>query len=423
MGSVGVKHHRQLKAVALAVVLACQAAAAQANSCAVGTYLPPGGVACLAAPVGFYVPTPGASAPTAAPVGSYVPTAGASTALIAPAGTYVPSAGASAPTVAPAGTYVIGMGASAPTLVPAGKYSTVTGATSPLVANLAPVGTYVPTPGASAPTLAPPGTFVAFEGATAPTPAPVGRYVPTAGSSTALLAPAGTYVPTAGASAPTPAPAGYFVPDEGAAAPTMAANGYYVAGAGQIDQILCPTGSNSYGAGVACRDTSESITGGGAAVVGPAFGSSLGSAGPVVLASLQAGEAISVQVSNDSSDLGAPNVLTDLTLLDVILGGADGAQFVLEGFTPGTVLSEGGLLDLALRPLAGFAGAYDLTLTFVTDQFADPGQMGKQFEYRLSGSVTPVPEASAWGMALAGLAMVLGLRQRGRRRTLERPMA
>jgi len=215
------------------------------------------------------------------------------------------------------------------------------------------------------------------------------------------------------------APAGYFVPVQGAVAPTMAAQGYYVAGTGQINQTLCPTGSNSYGAGVACRDISESITSGGAAVVGPAFGSSLGSPGTVVLAPLQPGEAISVQVSNDSSDLGAPNVLTDLTLLDVLLSGADAAQFTLEGWTPGTVLSEGGLLDLALRPVAGFAGDFELTLTFVTDQFANPGQVGKQFEYRLSGSVTPVPEASVWGLTLAGLAMVLGLR----RRALRQPMA
>lgn len=311
-------------------------------------------------------------------------------------------------TLASPGYYVSNSGATSQTAAPVGRYVSTSGATAPTLAS---PGSFVNTIAATQPTLAPLGSYVSTSGATAPTLAAPGTYVNTVGATAATFTPVGSYVPTAGAIAPTLASKGYFVANTGSATQTAAPIGQYVNTVGAGVASACPNGSSSYGASVACRVGANLNTVAGV-TVSPQFNTILGTSGSIVLGAGVNGAQFSsnLMVLNSSTDLGFSNVLTDLTLLGGTISGGNASLFSLSGFTPSTVLHEGGLNSLSLSLLfdsTGVApGTYTTLLTFVTDQNNTFGTAGKSYDFKLSATVTAVPEPETYAMLLAGLGLV-----------------
>lgn len=255
--------------------------------------------------------------------------------------------------------------------------------------------------------LADAGHFVATAGATSQTPAPLGSYVDTTGAVAATLAPLGRYVDTMGASSAKLASPGSYVDTTGQTAPLPAPAGRFAAGWGSAAAAPCPTGTNSYGAGSACRIVQEGHQGAG---VTPLLGSTFGTGGSHDLGS---GDSFSFNVTNTSADLATPGNLTALTLLSYTF--SDPGLFDLVGFNSGVELAAGGgLAALSLRAKDGLpAGAFSLSLTLNTDQYANFQTAGKQFSYTFTGlNATPVPEPGPVAMLLAGLGVLALLRRR-----------
>lgn len=116
---------------------------------------------------------------------------------------------------------------------------------------------------------------------------------------------------------------------------------------------------------------------------------------------------LTLDISNISTDPnGGDTTLTDLTLISAVISGPDGAEFSIDGFTPGTVLSQGDVLNLVLNfdPLFP-AGDKFATLTILTDQGAPFGLAGASFIYDLMGVAVPEPAS----MVVFGLCTIGGL--------------
>jgi hypothetical protein len=77
--------------------------------------------------------------------------------------------------------------------------------------------------------------------------------------------------------------------------------------------------------------------------------------------------------------------------------------FSLSGFIPGTVLSEGSILNLVVEfdPL-GPLGPKSAALTFLTDQGTTFGSPGGSFSFELQGEAVPEPSS----LLLFGIAIL-----------------
>jgi hypothetical protein len=263
---------------------------------------------------------------------------------------------------------------------PAGSYSPG-GDPAPLAATPAPKGGYVPTAAASTYKLAELGFYVSQTGQSAQTPAPPGFFVDSPGASEAM-----------------PAQPGYFVAQTGQSSQTPAPVGSYVATAGATSAALCPADSTSFGSSPACRQGTVAA----ADTVSPDF---VLSAGPIQGA---ADFSHLITGTNVSMDLGYSDLLTDLTLLDLTLDGTDAALFGVQGFTAGMVLHEGESAPFTVVSLATLdPGYYLFNLHWVTDQWADLGQTGRELDYPIGFQVSvPAPGTlirTFCGLAVAGL--------------------
>jgi hypothetical protein len=297
------------------------------------------------------VATTGASAPALAEPGTYVPTEGASAALTAALGYYVSISGASEQTPAQPGTFVALRGATR--------------------AQLAIPGYYVPTMAASSAIAATPGHFVAFSGASAQTPASPGSYVVNSGASSATKAPPGTYVPTEGATTAQSAAPGYYVDRAGASEQIPAQPGTYVPTAGSTIAFMCPAGTTSYVASVACRMIAPGAAG--AYVVGPELA---WNAGVQLLKTNTTGMVeFEVLVENSSSDIGQADPLTTLTLLSADFDGWHADLFSISQSLP-IILEEGQSTTLVVRATAPTLQPFTSILHLLTDEVASIGEPG-----------------------------------------------
>lgn len=350
------------------------------NSCQAGTYLREGATACIPADEGFYVPSDGATEQIPAERGRYVPSTGATSSIPASPGFYVPTTGASAQTEATPGQYVPLSGQSA--------------------ARAADPGFFVSETGQTAQTIASPGFFVAESGASAATPALLGTYIPGSGATAGIPAGPGTFVDTRGATAPQEAPPGTFTNEFGASSAQT-----------------CPIGSASFGGDTACRAGIASVVGD-PNVVSPLFGSNFDGDSIVDFSNVSIGESktIEMTIRNDSNSIGFSNPLTDLTLKGFSFVGAGANLFSLTGFTIDTVLGELETITFDINFNALFTGMFDVNLSFVTDQFALPGESGEEFSFSLLANVNEasdqVSSPTVAGLFLSSFVAFYGLRRR-----------
>jgi hypothetical protein len=107
-------------------------------------------------------------------------------------------------------------------------------------------------------------------------------------------------------------------------------------------------------------------------------------------------------ISNITQDPTDVKELTGLSILQAFIEGDDADAFELLDFTPATVISKGGLLDLGLKFSSfGATRLKNAVLRIVTDEGAGYGQLGNTYSYNLQG-FAQVPEPSTTG-ALFGL--------------------
>ncbi len=94
-------------------------------------------------------------------------------------------------------------------------------------------------------------------------------------------------------------------------------------------------------------------------------------------------------LANTSVDANGGDVtLTNLSLLSASITGPDAGLFSLSGFTPGTVLGQGGLANLGLGFLgAGPVGTKSAQLRFTTDVGAAFGAVGQTFTIDLAAQL------------------------------------
>ncbi|MDF7823361.1 hypothetical protein P4B35_05000, partial [Pontiellaceae bacterium B12227] len=257
------------------------------------------------------------------------------------------------------------------TPAPLGHYVPTAGATAPVPA---PPGYYIDVTGASAATQqTPPGTY-AIGGASAPIPAPVGTYVSTTGASGATAAHPGTYVPTEGATSALLVQPGYYVSTSGASEQTPAQPGTYVPTAGATVAFLCPAGTTSYVASVACRIIDSAVSNEPPEIVGPQF--VWLDESPVVLNDASSPTSFTFTVQNVSTDLAATHELTSVTILSGAFVGADATRFFVSNSFPIT-LFEGQTQDLNVTFSGSTEPAVNAQLALITDQYASIGQTGE----------------------------------------------
>ena len=95
-------------------------------------------------------------------------------------------------------------------------------------------------------------------------------------------------------------------------------------------------------------------------------------------------------VSNTTDDSTGDDEQTDLTLLAATLTGPHAGRFVLEGFTPGSVVGSGESASITIRflgaPILGDA-SLTATLDLQTDVGAEFGQPGQSFSWPLEAQV------------------------------------
>lgn len=267
-----------------------------------------------------------------------------------------------------------------------------------------------------------PGYYVSEAEATSQTKAPVGTYTDTKGSVAAKQVPVGYYQPLPGQTSYLPAPAGTYVSSAGQSAFTPAPAGKFVAGAGQTAASDCPTGSYSYGSATACRRiTNGPITDPDHAVVGPVLSG--------VANTQMVGNTITFEFENTTTDTASPSNLTDLTLIDFVLGGTSASLFNVVAPSD-RVLSKGEHATLTLQWLGGASQPFSISLTVKTDQNAcfagdtvlaamcPAGFSTRGAEQTVSfggisnAAVSTVPEPSTWAIAALGLGLAAVRRRR-----------
>ncbi|MGD9644803.1 MAG: beta strand repeat-containing protein, partial [Pirellulales bacterium] len=124
--------------------------------------------------------------------------------------------------------------------------------------------------------------------------------------------------------------------------------------------------------------------------VGPVFTS----VPSVTLNPVSAGAVVAqnVNVLNSTSD-GDLGALTNMTLVSASITGPDAGRFSLPNFTPGTVITAGGIQGnlLQFSAVGAAAGSYNATLTFTTDVGTALGAAGTQYSIPLTAVVVAVP--------------------------------
>ena len=120
-----------------------------------------------------------------------------------------------------------------------------------------------------------------------------------------------------------------------------------------------------------------------------------------------------LHITNATVDNNGGNAaLTDLTLLSVGIvpdANSDGL-FTAASFSPGTVIHEGGSLDLEIDYNGtGTLGEKSASLSILTDEGAALGANGNSFNYLITANVIPIPEPSAAVLLGAGAVCLLTL--------------
>ncbi|MEQ9454854.1 MAG: hypothetical protein RLN76_09725 [Phycisphaeraceae bacterium] len=110
---------------------------------------------------------------------------------------------------------------------------------------------------------------------------------------------------------------------------------------------------------------------------------------------------------NTTLDPGGPD-LTDLTIIDILITGADDTLFSLLNNLDGTRINAGSSADLNLQfDPALLVGDFSATLTILTDENAALAGDGTDFTFNLIGSATPIPEPAAATLLTLGLLTTL----------------
>ncbi len=148
--------------------------------------------------------------------------------------------------------------------------------------------------------------------------------------------------------------------------------------------------------------------------VGPVFDSSMAPGSTLdfdeVLPSTP--ESLYLDIGNITPDENdGDDALTDLTLLDVVIGGADSDLFDIVGFAPDTLVHKDGVLSLEISYNgAGTPGMKNATLDIFTDEDAALGAIGSIFSYNIAANV--VPDPSILVLLIAGSIGPLFVRRR-----------
>ncbi|MDX1572236.1 MAG: hypothetical protein R3200_17270, partial [Xanthomonadales bacterium] len=383
-------------------------------ACTPGTYQPdPGQSACLDADPGFFVAGEQSLTQEACPVGQYQDQAGSSQCLDSPAGfftnatgseqaqacalgTYQPNTGSSGCIDASAGFFVGDTGQAAQTQCSLGTYQPDPGqsacldadpgffvaGTQSLSQEACATGTYQPDPGQTACLTADPGFFVESQGQSAQVACAVGTYQPNEGQGACIEASAGAFVATTASLTEESCPVGTYQPGTGQSSCIEAEVGFFASEPGSTAATECPAGSVSFGGSIACRAAPTT----GPNIVSPTFGSSAGRGGPLgVIGLFEAGSDSAeflFQIRNDANSIGAPDPLTRLTLNALTGSGPDGDLAVPTDLA-GTVLDEGESLQVQLAANPQRMGVVSLPLVAETDEQADLGGDGLDFQFSL----------------------------------------
>jgi hypothetical protein len=129
-----------------------------------------------------------------------------------------------------------------------------------------------------------------------------------------------------------------------------------------------------------------------------------------------------LHITNATVDNNGGNAaLTDLTLLSVGIvpdANSDGL-FTVANFNAGTVIHEGGSLDLEIDCNGtGTLGEKSASLSILTDEGAALGASGNSFNYQITANIIPVPEPSAAALLGVGAICLLTYLRRRRERVV-----
>ncbi|MBX9791950.1 MAG: hypothetical protein K2Y37_23755 [Pirellulales bacterium] len=164
-----------------------------------------------------------------------------------------------------------------------------------------------------------------------------------------------------------------------------------------VSYTFTPTGSGTSNQIASATSTSNNqntlLSGTG---VGPVFNAVSSLSLSPVTAGTTVGQGFNVLNSTPNGDLGA---LTNMTLVSAGISGPDASRFSLPTFTPGTVISAGGMQNLALQfnAVGAASGSYHATLTFTTDVGAALGSAATPYSINVSATVFTPPVVSSGG--------------------------